>query len=97
MRLLLTFNRLRIKTRRCLCVILLLHNLQREVLSHFLTCLLVCFLCVQVGDEVAISTTSYNAWETEKRQIAAVSADGRVLTLNQPLNHTHIGQFSLCL
>ncbi|XP_076610974.1 PKHD1 like 1, tandem duplicate 1 [Chaetodon auriga] len=46
----------------------------------------------QVGDEVAISTTSYNAWETEKRQITAVSADGRVLTLNQPLAHTHIGE-----
>ncbi|KAM4540003.1 PKHD1 like 1, tandem duplicate 1 [Odontesthes bonariensis] len=46
----------------------------------------------QVGDELAISTTSYNASETEKRQIAAVSADGRVLTLNQPLGHTHIGE-----
>ncbi|XP_037651430.1 PKHD1 like 1, tandem duplicate 1 [Sebastes umbrosus] len=46
----------------------------------------------QVGDEVAISTTSYNAWETEKHQIAAVSADGRVLTLNRTLIHTHIGE-----
>ncbi|XP_039978517.1 PKHD1 like 1, tandem duplicate 1 [Xiphias gladius] len=46
----------------------------------------------QVGDEVVISTTSYNAWETEKRKITAVSADGRVLTLNQPLTHTHIGE-----
>ncbi|XP_050924319.1 LOW QUALITY PROTEIN: PKHD1 like 1, tandem duplicate 1 [Lates calcarifer] len=46
----------------------------------------------QVGDEVLISTTSYSAWETEKRQITAVSADGRVLTLNQPLTHTHIGE-----
>ncbi|XP_038580507.1 PKHD1 like 1, tandem duplicate 1 [Micropterus salmoides] len=46
----------------------------------------------QVGDEVGISTTSYNAWETEKRQITAVSADGRVLTLNQPLTHTHISE-----
>ncbi|XP_044027924.1 LOW QUALITY PROTEIN: PKHD1 like 1, tandem duplicate 1 [Siniperca chuatsi] len=46
----------------------------------------------QVGDEVGISTTSYNTWETEKRQITAVSADGRVLTLNQSLTHTHIGE-----
>ncbi|XP_034748677.1 fibrocystin-L-like [Etheostoma cragini] len=46
----------------------------------------------QVGDEVVISTTSYNAWETEKRQITAVSADGRNLTLNQPLTNTHIGE-----
>uniref|UniRef100_A0A3Q2VVI1 PKHD1 like 1, tandem duplicate 2 n=1 Tax=Haplochromis burtoni TaxID=8153 RepID=A0A3Q2VVI1_HAPBU len=45
----------------------------------------------QVGDEVVISTSSYTTWETEKRQIAAVSADGFVLTLNQPLTHTHIG------
>lgn len=50
---------------------------------------------MQVGDEVAISTTSYSAWETEKRQITAVSSDGRVLTLNQPLTYTHIGQFNV--
>lgn len=49
-------------------------------------------LFLQVGDEVAISTTSYNAWETEKRWIAAVSADSRVLTLDQSLSFTHIGQ-----
>ncbi|XP_040908783.1 LOW QUALITY PROTEIN: PKHD1 like 1, tandem duplicate 1 [Toxotes jaculatrix] len=46
----------------------------------------------QVGDEVVISTTSYSAWETEKRQITAVSADGRILTLDQPFTHTHIGE-----
>uniref|UniRef100_A0A8D0AJK6 PKHD1 like 1 n=1 Tax=Sander lucioperca TaxID=283035 RepID=A0A8D0AJK6_SANLU len=46
----------------------------------------------QVGDEVVISTTSYNALETEKHQITAVSADGRNLTLNQSLIHTHIGE-----
>ncbi|XP_075995316.1 PKHD1 like 1, tandem duplicate 1 [Genypterus blacodes] len=46
----------------------------------------------QVGDEVVISTTGYNAWETEKRQITAVSSAGTVLTLNQPLTHTHIGE-----
>ncbi|KAM3595703.1 uncharacterized protein V6R79_001361 [Siganus canaliculatus] len=46
----------------------------------------------QVGDEVAISTSSYQTAETEKRQISAVSDDGRVLTLDQPLSHTHIGE-----
>ncbi|KAM9340526.1 fibrocystin-L-like [Symphorus nematophorus] len=46
----------------------------------------------KVGDEVAISTSSYSAMETEKRQITAVSSDGRVLTLNQPLTYTHIGE-----
>uniref|UniRef100_A0A3B4U1D6 PKHD1 like 1, tandem duplicate 2 n=1 Tax=Seriola dumerili TaxID=41447 RepID=A0A3B4U1D6_SERDU len=46
----------------------------------------------QVGDEVVISTSGYSAWETEKRQITAVSSDGRALTLNQPLTHAHIGE-----
>ncbi|XP_061597205.1 fibrocystin-L-like isoform X1 [Cololabis saira] len=46
----------------------------------------------QVGDELVVSTTSYNASETEKRRIAGVSADGRRLTLDQPLDHTHIGE-----
>uniref|UniRef100_A0A3Q2YMV4 PKHD1 like 1, tandem duplicate 1 n=1 Tax=Hippocampus comes TaxID=109280 RepID=A0A3Q2YMV4_HIPCM len=44
----------------------------------------------KAGDEVIISTTSYSVWETEKREIAVVSADGRVLTLNRPLSHTHV-------
>lgn len=53
-------------------------------------------LCVwQVGDEIVISTTSYSAWETEKRLLTAVSGDGLVLNLNQPLNYTHVGQFCL--
>uniref|UniRef100_A0A3B4ZUN2 PKHD1 like 1 n=1 Tax=Stegastes partitus TaxID=144197 RepID=A0A3B4ZUN2_9TELE len=48
--------------------------------------------CLQVGDEVVVSTTSYDINETEKCQIAAVSADGRTLTLSQSLAHTHIGE-----
>lgn len=52
------------------------------------------FLCVwQVNDEVVVSTSSYNASETEKRLITAVSDDGTVLTLHEPLNYAHIGQF----
>ncbi|XP_056153970.1 fibrocystin-L-like [Lampris incognitus] len=46
----------------------------------------------QVGDEIVISTTSYNPWETETRQITAVSANTRTLTLNQSLTHTHVGE-----
>uniref|UniRef100_A0A667X934 PKHD1 like 1, tandem duplicate 2 n=1 Tax=Myripristis murdjan TaxID=586833 RepID=A0A667X934_9TELE len=46
----------------------------------------------QVGDEIVISTTSYNAWETETRQITAVSGNALTLTLNQPLIHTHVGE-----
>ncbi|CAG5956366.1 unnamed protein product [Menidia menidia] len=45
----------------------------------------------QAGDEIAMSTSSYDARETEKHRISAVSADGRVLTLSRPLSHTHIG------
>ncbi|XP_017158739.1 PKHD1 like 1, tandem duplicate 1 [Poecilia reticulata] len=45
----------------------------------------------KVGDQVAVSTSGYSAAETEKRWIAAVSADGLILTLNQPLDHTHLG------
>uniref|UniRef100_A0AAV2K2L6 G8 domain-containing protein n=1 Tax=Knipowitschia caucasica TaxID=637954 RepID=A0AAV2K2L6_KNICA len=46
----------------------------------------------KVGDEVAISTTSYDAWETEKHVISAVSQDGLTLTLDTPLAHTHIAE-----
>ncbi|CAL8298854.1 unnamed protein product [Lota lota] len=44
----------------------------------------------KTGDEVVISTTGFNAWETETRHITAVSADGLTLTLNQSLAFTHI-------
>uniref|UniRef100_UPI003AACF14E PKHD1 like 1, tandem duplicate 1 n=1 Tax=Centroberyx gerrardi TaxID=166262 RepID=UPI003AACF14E len=46
----------------------------------------------QVGDRIVISTTGYNAWETETHQITAVSANARILTLNQSLTHTHVGE-----
>lgn len=45
----------------------------------------------QVGSDIVISTSSYNTWETEKRKVTAVSSDGRVLTLDLPLTHTHLG------
>ncbi|KAM6958720.1 PKHD1 like 1, tandem duplicate 1 [Aplochiton taeniatus] len=46
----------------------------------------------QVGDDVVISTSSYDPWETESRRIIAVSLDMRTLTLNQSLAFTHIGE-----
>ncbi|CAJ1082786.1 fibrocystin-L-like [Xyrichtys novacula] len=46
----------------------------------------------QVGDEIAISSTSYSAWETEKNKIADVSDDGLQLTLEQPLTYKHISE-----
>ncbi|KAM3858592.1 fibrocystin-L-like [Diretmus argenteus] len=46
----------------------------------------------QVGDDIVISTTGYSAWETETRQIVAVSANARTLTFNQSLTYTHVGE-----
>ena len=45
----------------------------------------------QTGDEVVVSTTGFNAWETETRLLTAVSADGLTLTLNRSLEFTHVG------
>lgn len=76
-----------------LCMHFLLLTTLVLTVHRFLICESVFLLLVlQIGDEVAISTTSYNASETEKRWITAVSADSRILTLNQPLSYTHIGQ-----
>uniref|UniRef100_A0A3P8VF56 PKHD1 like 1, tandem duplicate 2 n=1 Tax=Cynoglossus semilaevis TaxID=244447 RepID=A0A3P8VF56_CYNSE len=49
----------------------------------------------QVGSDIVISTSSYNTWETEKRKVTAVSSDGRVLTLDLPLTHTHLQRYTI--
>ncbi|KAG7317211.1 hypothetical protein KOW79_019509 [Hemibagrus wyckioides] len=46
----------------------------------------------QAGDEIVLSTTSYDPWQTETRTISAVTNNGFTLTLDQPLNYTHIGE-----
>ncbi|KPP78019.1 fibrocystin-L-like, partial [Scleropages formosus] len=46
----------------------------------------------QVGDEIVISTTGYDPWQTETRMITAVSTSGLTLTLNQSLSYTHSGE-----
>uniref|UniRef100_A0A8C4N397 Polycystic kidney and hepatic disease 1 (autosomal recessive)-like 1 n=1 Tax=Eptatretus burgeri TaxID=7764 RepID=A0A8C4N397_EPTBU len=46
----------------------------------------------QAGDEIVVSTTSYDAWQTETVRIKTVSTYGLILTLDNPLNHTHIGE-----
>ncbi|XP_065144791.1 fibrocystin-L-like [Paramisgurnus dabryanus] len=46
----------------------------------------------KVGDQILLSTTSYDPWQTEIRTITAVSDDGRTLILDQPLSYTHTGQ-----
>uniref|UniRef100_A0A8C1B8X1 PKHD1 like 1, tandem duplicate 2 n=1 Tax=Cyprinus carpio carpio TaxID=630221 RepID=A0A8C1B8X1_CYPCA len=46
----------------------------------------------KVGDNILLSTTSYDPWQTEIRTITAVTDYGRTLTLDQPLSYTHIGE-----
>ncbi|XP_069051252.1 PKHD1 like 1, tandem duplicate 1 [Lepisosteus oculatus] len=46
----------------------------------------------QVDDDLVITTTSYDTWQTEIRKIAMISADGRNVTLNQSLSYTHIAE-----
>lgn len=52
---------------------------------------------LKVGDEVVISTTSYDPWQTEKRTISAISDDLMTLTLSEPLEHAHLGQSTVYL
>ncbi|XP_029647330.2 fibrocystin-L-like [Octopus sinensis] len=42
------------------------------------------------GEEIVLSSTDYNAWETETFRIQSVSADGTQLTLNATVAHQHI-------
>ncbi|XP_078699976.1 fibrocystin-L-like [Branchiostoma floridae x Branchiostoma belcheri] len=44
----------------------------------------------QVDEEIVITTTSFDAWQTETFTITAVSADDRTLTLNSTLAYDHI-------
>ncbi|MBN3294523.1 PKHL1 protein, partial [Polypterus senegalus] len=46
----------------------------------------------QVGDDVLITTTSYDPWQTETRKIIAISTDMKSLTLNESLTYKHIGE-----
>ncbi|XP_067947416.1 fibrocystin-L-like [Watersipora subatra] len=48
----------------------------------------------EVGDEIAIASTGHrhSQKENEKRQIAAVSSDGRTITLNESLTYSHLGE-----
>ncbi|XP_066572050.1 PKHD1 like 1, tandem duplicate 1 isoform X2 [Amia ocellicauda] len=46
----------------------------------------------KVGDEIVITTTSYDPWQTETRKIAMISEDGQSLTLNKSLSYSHAGE-----
>ncbi|XP_035537797.1 PKHD1 like 1, tandem duplicate 1 [Morone saxatilis] len=47
----------------------------------------------KVGDEIVIASTGHrhSQRENEVRKIVTVSADGKTLTLNEPLTYTHLG------
>lgn len=46
-----------------------------------------------IGDEIVIATTSdrFSQKESEVRRIQNISSNGLILTLNRPLNYTHLG------
>ncbi|XP_048451560.1 fibrocystin-L-like [Rhincodon typus] len=46
----------------------------------------------QEGDEILVSTTSYNHMQTEIRMIHSISFDRKTLGLNKALSHTHIAE-----
>ncbi|XP_053349466.1 PKHD1 like 1, tandem duplicate 1 [Clarias gariepinus] len=46
----------------------------------------------KAGDEIVLSTTSYDPWQTETRTILAVSNNGFTLILDQPLSYSHIAE-----
>ncbi|XP_073535878.1 fibrocystin-L [Phyllobates terribilis] len=43
----------------------------------------------KAGEDILITTTSYSAWQTETRNIIAVSSDKMTLTLNETLSFNH--------
>ncbi|KAM4026998.1 fibrocystin-L isoform 2-T2 [Anomaloglossus baeobatrachus] len=43
----------------------------------------------KVGEDILITTTSYDAWQTETRNIIAISTDKMTLTLNESLSFSH--------
>ncbi|KAM4688908.1 fibrocystin-L [Discoglossus pictus] len=43
----------------------------------------------QVGEDIIITTTSYDAWQTETRQIVDISPDMKTITLNSSLTFNH--------
>ncbi|XP_052805044.1 fibrocystin-L-like isoform X2 [Mya arenaria] len=44
----------------------------------------------EVGDDIVIAPTSYNAWESEGVRITAIAGDNMTLTLNDTLKYRHV-------
>ena len=49
-----------------------------------------------IGDEIVMTTTSFNPWETETFKIASVSGDMKTLTLNASLQYKHLCKLLSC-
>ncbi|XP_066271366.1 fibrocystin-L-like [Branchiostoma lanceolatum] len=45
-----------------------------------------------VGDDIAITTTTYDVWQTETFRITGLSDDTKTITLNGTLAYKHIGE-----
>lgn len=46
----------------------------------------------QVGDQIVVSASDFDPWETEKRIITSIASNKRSITLNSSLNYKHWGQ-----
>ncbi|XP_070248855.1 fibrocystin-L [Myotis yumanensis] len=46
----------------------------------------------QEGEEIVITTTSYDIHQTETRSIAKILHGHKILILNEPLSYTHLGE-----
>ncbi|MBN3294522.1 PKHL1 protein, partial [Polypterus senegalus] len=46
----------------------------------------------QVGDDILITTTSYDPWQAETRKIVGISKDMKTLILNDSLSYAHIAE-----
>jgi len=46
----------------------------------------------KVGDKIAIASTGFDTNEAEERTITAISADGKTITFDEPLEHSHFGE-----
>ena len=47
------------------------------------------------GDEIVVTTTSFNPWETETFTISSVSDDMMTLTLNASLQYNHLCKLTI--